>query len=77
MINRVKDRAEIREKEGRKLSGKNIETLKEVADAMQSGAVAINELLERNAPKPKDDEPEKALIAREIARAQLQQQGII
>lgn len=77
MVNRVRDRANIREKEGRKLSGKNIETLKGVADAMQSGSAAINELLERNAPKPKEDDSEKALIARERQRELLRIQGII
>lgn len=76
LVNRVKDRAEIREKEGRKLSGKNIEALQKVRDAMQSGAEAIDGILETNAPKPKDDDAEKALIARAIAVAQLQKQGI-
>lgn len=75
MVQRVKERADIRLKEGRTLSSKNVETLKKVSEALQSAAETISGLLDVAAPKPKD--AEKAHIERERMRELLRIQGII
>lgn len=74
LVNRVKERAAIREKEGRTLSAKNVETLRTVADALQSASETISNLLENATPR-KDGE--KAMIERERLRESLRIQGII
>lgn len=74
MVTRVKERAEIREKEGRKLSAATEKELKGTRDALQSAIAAIDSLLESNT-KPKDTE--KAHIERERMRELLRIQGII
>ena len=75
MVDRVKERAAIREKEGRTLSSKNVDTLRGVADALQSASETIGNLLDNAGPKPKDTE--KAMIEREMLRESLRIQGII
>ena len=75
MVDRVKERAAIREKEGRTLSAKNVDTLRGVADALQSASETIANLLDNAGPKPKDTE--KAMIEREMLRESLRIQGII
>lgn len=74
MVTRVKERAAIREKEGRTLSGKNIETLRGVADALQSASETISSLLDQATPRK---DTEKAMIERERLRESLRIQGLI